>query len=155
MSVHTATIEWKRTSDEFLKGKYSREHTWKFDGGAIVSASSSPHVVPLPYSNAASVDPEEAFIASVASCHMLWFLHLARAQGFQIDHYHDAAEGVMSKTESGEFWISAITLRPAISYSGDKRPTDDEEQRLHHQAHEKCFIANSIKTEVKIAGMKH
>ena len=155
MSAHTATIEWKRTSDEFLKGKYSREHTWKFDGGAVVPASSSPHVVPLPYSNAACVDPEEAFIAAVASCHMLWFLHLARAEGFQIDHYQDTAEGVMAKSESGEFWISSITLKPVISYSGDKRPTPEEEHRFHHQAHKKCFIANSIKTQVTVAGRKN
>jgi len=131
-----------------LKGKYSREHTWSFDGGATVAASPSPSVVPAPYSNPALVDPEEAFVASVSSCHMLTYLHVARQQGFQVDSYRDEAVGAMTKNESGALWISSIALHPRIVYSGDKLPTPADEKRLHHLAHEQCFIANSIKTEV-------
>lgn len=150
MSEYRATISWKRTSPDFLKGKYSREHTWAFDGGAIVQASSSPSVVPVPYSNAACVDPEEAFVASISSCHMLTFLYLASRQGFQIDSYDDEAIGVMTKSESKVMWVSSVTLCPRIAYSGTTRPTPEEETQLHHEAHEQCFIANSIKTEVVV-----
>ena len=152
MSEHKATISWKRTSPDFLKGKYSREHTWTFDGGATVPASPSPSVVPGPYSNPANVDPEEAFVASVSSCHMLTFLHLASQQGFQVDRYEDEAVGAMTKNDAGVPWISEITLRPRIAYGGERRPTSAEEEGLHHAAHEQCFIANSIKTEVKVSG---
>ncbi len=150
MSEHKATIEWKRTSSDFLKGKYSREHSWKFDGGVTVPASSSPSAVPLPSSNPACVDPEEAFVAAVSSCHMLTYLYLAYREGFQIDSYHDDAVGIMSKGENGVPWVSSITLQPRIVYSGDKIPTNADEQRIHHLAHEQCFIANSIKTHVSV-----
>ena len=150
MSEHTATISWNRNSADFLKGKYSREHTWSFDGGAVVPASASPANVPGPYANAACVDPEEAFVASISSCHMLWFLFLASKQGFQVDSYDDAAVGVMTKNERGVPWLSSVTLRPTIVYSGEKQPTDADEARLHHQAHEQCFIANSVKTQVVV-----
>jgi len=152
MSEHKAAIRWKRTSSEFLKGKYSREHTWTFDGGATVPASPSPLAVPAPYSNAAHVDPEEAFVAAVSSCHMLTFLFVASKQGFQVDSYDDEAAGAMTKNEQGVPWISLITLNPKIVYSGPKLPTPADEKHLHHLAHEQCFIANSIKTEVKIGG---
>lgn len=152
MSEHKAIISWKRTSPDFLKGKYSREHTWTFDGGATVPASPSPSVVPVPFSNPANVDPEEAFVASVSSCHMLTFLHLACKQGFQVDSYDDETVGVMTKNDKGVAWISAVTLHPRIAYSGERRPTPADEDRLHHAAHEQCFIANSIKTEVKVGG---
>src|SRR5467141_3441799 len=122
MSEHKAIICWKRTSEEFLKGKYSREHTWTFDGGLTVPASPSPSVVPVPYSNPANVDPEEAFVASISSCHMLTFLHLAARSGFQVDRYHDAAIGVMTKNPAGAPWISSVTLNPTIVYSGEKLP---------------------------------
>jgi organic hydroperoxide reductase OsmC/OhrA len=148
MSEHRAIIRWKRTSEDFLKGKYSREHTWTFDGGITVQASASPSVVPGPWSNPACVDPEEAFVASVSSCHMLTYVYLACQRGFQVDRYEDEAVGVMSKNEKGVPWVSPITLRPQIAYSGDKLPTSADEQHLHHLAHEQCFIANSIKTEV-------
>jgi organic hydroperoxide reductase OsmC/OhrA len=148
MSEHKATISWKRTSEEFLKGKYSREHTWMFDGGAVVQASSSPTVVPVPYSNPAYVDPEEAYVASLSSCHMLTFLYLAGRQGFQVDSYDDAAVGVMTKNERKIPWISTVTLNPRVVYGGTKRPTAAEEEQLHHGAHEQCFIANSVKTEI-------
>jgi len=155
MSEHKATISWTRTGPDFLKGKYSREHTWRFDGGVTVPASPSPSVVPAPYSNPANVDPEEAFVAAVSSCHMLSFLFVASRQGFQVDNYHDEAVGVMTKNEKGVPWVSSVTLHPQIVYGGDKRPTPADEEHLHHLAHEQCFIANSIKTEVTVHGAKH
>jgi organic hydroperoxide reductase OsmC/OhrA len=154
MSEHNATIRWQRTSPEFLKGKYSREHTWSFDGGLTVPASPSPTVVPAPWSNPAHVDPEEAFVASVSSCHMLTFLFVAARQGFQVDRYDDEAVGVMTKNEKGVPWLSRVTLHPQIAYSGDKLPTPADEERLHHLAHEQCFIANSIKTEVVVESVR-
>jgi organic hydroperoxide reductase OsmC/OhrA len=150
MSEYKATIHWNRTSPEFVAGKYSREHTWTFDGGVTVPASSSPSVVPLPWSNPACVDPEEAFVASVSSCHMLTFLYLASREGFQIDSYKDEAVGLMTKDEKKVPWISAITLNPKIAYGGQKTPSPADEQRLHHLSHEQCFIANSIKTVVTV-----
>lgn len=150
MSEHKATIDWQRRDPGFLQGRYSREHTWQFDGGVTVPASPSPSVVPAPWSNPASVDPEEAFVASVSSCHMLTFLYLAARAGFEIDSYRDNAVGVMTKNERGVPWVSLVTLRPVIAWSGAKRPTAAEEHDLHHGAHEQCFIANSIRTEVRV-----
>ena len=150
MSNHCATIHWKRTSADFVKGSYSREHTWTFDGGLTIPASPSPSVVPAPFSNPANIDPEEAFVASVSSCHMLTFLYLASRAGFIIDDYEDDAVGVMTKNEKGVPWVSKITLRPRIAWSGEKLPTPAECQSLHHAAHEQCLIANSIKTEVVV-----
>jgi organic hydroperoxide reductase OsmC/OhrA len=150
MSEYKATISWTRTSPEFLKGKYSREHVWMFDGGATVPASPSPSGVPAPYSNPAHVDPEEAFVASISSCHMLTYLYLCYQQGFQVDSYHDEAIGTMTKNEKGVLWVSSVILQPKIAYSGDKLPSPADEERLHHLAHEQCFIANSIKTEVTV-----
>jgi organic hydroperoxide reductase OsmC/OhrA len=150
MSDYKALISWKLQGSEFLKGRYSREHTWTFDGGLSVPASSSPSVVPTPWSNPAAIDPEEAFVASIASCHMLTFIFLAGKKGFQIGGYSDEAVGVMTKNERGVPWVSTVTLHPKIDYSGDKRPTTEEIEQLHHHAHEQCYIANSIKTEVKV-----
>jgi organic hydroperoxide reductase OsmC/OhrA len=150
MSEYKATIKWQRTSPDFLKGRYSREHTWTFDGGATVPASASPHVVPAPWSNHAGVDPEEAFVASLSSCHMLTFVWLASKRGFQIDSYEDEAVGVMAKNEKGVPWVSSVVLHPKIAYSGDKKPTPADEQQLHHVAHEQCYIANSVKTAVTV-----
>lgn len=155
MSEHKAIVSWQRTSPDFLAGKYSREHTWTFDGGVVVPASSSPSVVPAAWSNPAHVDPEEAFVAAISSCHMLTFLFLASRAGFQVDSYRDEAVGAMTKNERGVLWVSAVTLHPQIIYSGEKNPTPADEQRLHHEAHEQCFIANSIKTEVVVDGIKH
>jgi len=152
MSEHVAIVKWTRTGPNFFKGQYSREHTWTFDGGVTIAASSSPSAVPLPWSNAAHVDPEEAYVASVSSCHMLTYLYLASRQGFQIDRYDDRAVGVMTRNERGVPWVSTIRLHPAIVYGGETRPTADDEERLHHAAHEQCFIAQSIKTEVVVAG---
>ena len=152
MSDHKATIHWDlRATDDFLKGKYSREHTWLFDGGFKVPASPSPSVVPMPWSNPANVDPEEAFVASASSCHMLTYLFLASKKGFQVDSYHDDAVGHISKNENGALWISSITLNPKIVYGGERAPTPADEEQLHHRAHQECFIANSIKTEVTVA----
>lgn len=155
MAEHKATIKWTLTSPDFLKGRYSREHTWNFDGGLTVQASSSPSVVPVPMSNPANVDPEEAFVASLSSCHMLTFLYLAGRQGFQIDSYQDDAIGHTSKNEKGAFWVSSVTLNPQIVYGGEKRPTPEEEAKLHHLSHEQCFIANSVKTVVTVKGVGH
>jgi organic hydroperoxide reductase OsmC/OhrA len=152
MSEHKAIISWERTSADFLIGKYSREHTWTFDGGLTVPASPSPFVVPAPYSNPAHVDPEEAFVAAISSCHMLTFLCLACQEGFQVDSYEDEAVGLTTKNEIGAPWVSLVTLRPQVSYSGGKLPAPADEERLHHLAHEQCFIANSIKTEVVVKG---
>jgi organic hydroperoxide reductase OsmC/OhrA len=150
MSQHLATIHWTRSGPDFLKGHYSREHTWSFDGGITVPASPSPLVVPVPWSNPANVDPEEAFVASVSSCHMLTFLWLASKEGFVADSYRDESVGVMTKNENGVPWVSTITLRPEIVWSGDKQPAASALERLHHLAHEQCFIANSIKTLVVV-----
>ena len=150
MSNHTATIAWTRTSPDFLKGAYSREHTWTFDGGLVIPASPSLAVVPAPYSNPAHVDPEEAYIASISSCHMLTYLYLASKAGFQIDAYSDEAVGVLTKNEKGIPWVSSVALHPAIVYSGEKRPTEADVDRLHHLSHEHCFIANSVKTEISV-----
>lgn len=150
MSEHTATILWERTGDGFLSGRYFREHTWTFDGGVVVPASPSPSVVREPWSNPANVDPEEAFVASVSSCHMLTFLYLASREGLQVDRYEDAAVGVMTRNERGIPRVSRITLRPRIAYGGGRIPTPEDVDRLHHLAHEQCFIANSIRTEVVV-----
>jgi organic hydroperoxide reductase OsmC/OhrA len=150
MAEHKATIHWKRGTGDFLKGKYSREHTWQFDGGLTVPASSSPHVVPTPWSNPANVDPEEAFVAAASSCHMLTFLFLASKKGFQIESYDDEAVGTMTKGPNGTPWINLVTLNPRIVYNG-KVPNASEEEELHHHAHEQCFIAQSIKAEVKVS----
>jgi organic hydroperoxide reductase OsmC/OhrA len=151
MSKHGAKIEWHVSGPNFLKGQYSREHTWTFDGGITVPASPAPSGVPAPWSNAANVDPEEAFVAAIASCHMLTFLWLASKQGFQIDSYSDEAVGEMTKNERGVPWVSSVTLHPQIVYGGDTRPSPEQELHLHHEAHEQCYIANSVKTAVTVA----
>ena len=150
MSEHKAAICWKGVGPDFLKGKYSREHTWTFDGGVTVPASPSPSNVAAPYSNPSNVDPEEAFVAAVASCHMLTYLFLAYQQGFQVDHYDDEAVGRMTRNDEGRPWVSSVTLYPRIAYGGARLPTPADEERLHHLAHDQCIIANSIKTKVSV-----
>lgn len=150
MSNHIATIRWTRSGPDFLERRYSREHTWHFDGGVTVPASPSPLVVPAPWSNEACVDPEEAFVAAVSSCHMLWFLHVAADAGFIVDSYEDQAAGVMTKNDDGIPWVSSITLRPRVTWSGEVHPTPAEVDHLHHEAHRRCFISASIKTTVSI-----
>ncbi|HSY44138.1 MAG TPA: OsmC family protein [Candidatus Acidoferrum sp.] len=150
MAEYKTIIKWHRTSPDFLRGKYSREHTWIFDGGMTILASSSPHVVPVPWSNPTHVDPEEAFVASISSCHMLTFLYLAGKQGFQVESYEDEAVGSMTKNEKGVPWMSSVSLNPKIIYGGEKIPTSAEAEHLHHLAHEQCYIAQSVKTEITV-----
>ena len=153
MSTYTATVRWKRGADDaFAAGRYSRAHEWAFDGGAVVPASASPHVVPKSYSDEAGVDPEEAFIASLSSCHMLFLLDLARRAGFVIDSYEDRAEGVLEKGADGRIAMTRLTLRPHIEWGGGKKPDDAALAELHHKAHEACFIANSVTTKVTVEG---
>lgn len=147
---HTAMIRWTRSGPDFAKGKYSREHTWTFDGGATVAASPSPHVVPAPWSNPANVDPEEAFVAAIASCHMLTFVWLASREGFVADSYEDQAVGVMAKNDQGVPWVAEVKLRPRITWSGAKHPTPADLERLHHKSHEQCYVAQSVKTAVTV-----
>jgi len=150
MSEHKATIRWMQSQGDFLKGTYSREHTWTFDGGITVQASSSPAAVRVPFSNPANVDPEEAFVASLSSCHMLTYLYVASRKGFEVSSYEDEAVGVMTKNERGVPWVSTVNLHPRITYTGSKSPTSEEVNQMHHAAHEGCFIANSVKTEVHV-----
>jgi organic hydroperoxide reductase OsmC/OhrA len=153
MSTYTATIRWTRKPEErFVDGKYSRAHEWRFDGGAVVPASSSPSVVRIPFSDPAGVDPEEALVASLSSCHMLFFLDFAKRPGFVVDAYEDAAEGVMAKRADGRVAMTMVTLKPRVAFSGDKRPTAADLAALHHAAHEACYIANSVNFEVRVEG---
>lgn len=149
MSEYMATIRWQRqTAETFLDNQYSRGHEWLFDGGVTVPASSSPHVVPLPYSVETNVDPEEAFIASLSSCHMLFFLEIAAKNRFVIDDYTDNAVGFMQAGEDGKICMTRVILRPRVTFSGDKQPDRSKLEKMHYQSHEACFIANSVKTEV-------
>lgn len=151
MSEYSAEIKWTRGEDEdFVDNRYSRGHWWLFDGGTVVAASSSPQVVPLPYSVAAHVDPEEAFVAALSSCHMLFFLSIAAKRKFTIDQYVDHAVGVMQADDHKKISMTQVTLRPQVMFSGDRQPTIEQIEKMHHQAHEQCFIANSVKTEVLI-----
>lgn len=149
MSEYSATIEWERASAApFTDKKYSRGHTWKFDGGITVPGSASPRSVPIPYSVAAAVDPEEAFVAALSSCHLLWFLSIAAKRGFVVDRYSDAATGTLGMGSSGKFIMTRVTLRPHVAFSGPKRPIAEEFEAMHHEAHDECFIANSVRTEI-------
>jgi organic hydroperoxide reductase OsmC/OhrA len=150
VSRYNVHVEWERGPDEaFVDNRYSRRHRMLFDGGAEVAGSSSPHVVRPPLSDPTAVDPEEAFVASLSSCHMLWFLSLAAQAGFRVDRYADDAEGLMEKNAQGKVAITRVTLRPAVKFSGDKLPSRAELDGLHHKAHEECFIASSVKSEVR------
>ena len=150
MSTHSARIEWRRNGASFVDRRYSREHEWHFDGGAVTKASSSPHVVPVPFSNPANVDPEEAFVAALSSCHMLWFLDLAARAGHVVDQYTDRAEGHMGRREDGNEWIAKVELSPEVRFGDAQSPAEEAVRQLHHRAHEACFIANSVRTEVSI-----
>lgn len=150
MSSYTARVNWQRGDAPFLDNKYSRGHLWEFDGGVTVPASSSLHVVPIPLSVEANVDPEEAFVASLSSCHMLFFLALAAQQGVVVDSYVDDAIGIMGLNDQGKTAMLSVTLRPNIIFSGEKQPSSEELTALHHKSHDLCFIANSVTTEVMI-----
>jgi organic hydroperoxide reductase OsmC/OhrA len=147
--MHTATVVWERGDAAFVDNRYSRRHVIRFDGGAELAGSSSPTVVKPPYSDPAAVDPEEMFIASLSSCHMLWFLSLAAKEKFRVDRYEDEAEGVMEKNAEGKMAVTRVTLRPRVAFSGEKIPNAHDLERLHHTAHEECFIASSVKTDVR------
>ena len=149
MSTYAATIRWARSDALFTDNRYSRGHTWLFDGGIEVPASSSPHSVPVPYSQPRAVDPEEAFVASISSCHMLWFLSIAAKRGFCVDRYVDDALGVMARNDQGKFAMTLVTLRPRVDFVGTAIPSNSDVEAMHHKAHDECFIANSVKTEVR------
>jgi organic hydroperoxide reductase OsmC/OhrA len=151
MTTYTATIRWARSGDgDFSKGQYSRAHQWSFDSGLTVPASPSPHIVPAPWNDPNGIDPEEAFVASLSSCHMLFFVDYARRAGFVVDHYVDEAEGVLEKRADGKMAMTRVTLHPRIEWGGDNPPDAAAIADLHHRAHEACFIANSVTTEVTI-----
>jgi organic hydroperoxide reductase OsmC/OhrA len=150
MSTYTAQVAWKRGADEaFIDNRYSRRHVLRFDGGAELAGSSSPHVVPLPLSDARAVDPEEMFVAALASCHMLWFLSLAAARGFAVQAYVDDAEGTLARNAQGRLAMTLVTLRPEVLFDGPALPDTQQLHALHEEAHERCFIANSVNTEVR------
>ena len=147
MSHYSATVVWERGDRDFLGNAYSRGHEWRFDGGLTVPASSSPDIVPLPMSVAENVDPEEAFVASLSSCHMLFFLSLAQRRKIVVDRYTDDAVGYLEKREDGRSAMTRVVLRPNCEYAGDP-PDPALIEKLHHKAHELCFIANSVTSEV-------
>jgi organic hydroperoxide reductase OsmC/OhrA len=149
MSQYSAVVRWSRQPNEgFSDNQYSRGHTWEFDGGVTVPASSSPQVVPLPYSVAANVDPEEAFVAALSSCHMLVFLSIAAKRRYVVESYIDNAVGFLAEDVDGKTSVTQVILRPQIVFSGDQQPTVEQLEKMHHLSHKNCFIANSVKTEV-------
>ena len=150
MSEYVATIRWQRGDQEFIDDKYSRGHQWEFDGGVTVPASASPSIVPLPMSIAENVDPEEAFVASLSSCHMLFFLSLAAKRDFVPDVYTDAAVGHLEKSDDEKYVMTRVVLRPKITWSGKKIPSRQQIEKMHHRAHDLCFIANSVTCEIVI-----
>ena len=152
MPVHRATVEWALDGGNFLERRYSRAHTFSFEGGVTLAGSPSPHIVPAPWSRTDAVDPEALFTASLSACHMLWFLDLAARAGFTVAAYRDAAEGTLGKTAAGKMAMTRVVLRPVIDFSGQRRPTPEETAALHHAAHQACFIANSVTTEVVVEG---
>jgi len=147
MSEHRATVEWQRQTAQFDYQTYNRSHTLVFEGGIRVPASAAPANIPASAVGTPGVDPEQAFVASLSSCHMLWFLHLASRAGLVVEHYVDEALGVLEKNAAGRMAMTRVTLRPAVTYAG-RRPTSEEHAKLHEEAHDKCFIANSVKTQV-------
>ena len=149
MAEYHAVVEWERNGQAFTDGKYSRGHRWEFDEGVTVPASASPLHVPRGCADTAAVDPEEAFVAALSSCHMLFFLWLASRQGFAVESYRDAAVGVMGKDAEGKEAIVSVTLRPQVRFAGNRAPTPPELDALHHAAHEECYLARSVRTEVR------
>lgn len=151
MASYRATVDWALApGEDFPAGRYSRAHTLSFDGGTVVAGSASPQVVRAPWSDEAAVDPEEAFVASLSACHMLWFLHKAREAGLDVVRYRDEADGVMARDAGGRMAMTKVTLRPHIVFNGNP-PSTAALEALHHAAHEDCFIANSVKTEVTVS----
>jgi organic hydroperoxide reductase OsmC/OhrA len=152
VSLHRATVEWTLDDGDFLKRRYSRAHTLGFEGGVVVAGTPSPQVVPAPFSRVDAVDPEALFTASLSACHMLWFLDLAARAGFVVASYRDAAEGTLGKTAAGKTGMTRVMLRPVIVFAGETRPTPADIGALHHAAHEACFIANSVTSDVVVEG---
>ncbi|HLA14344.1 MAG TPA: OsmC family protein [Gemmatimonadaceae bacterium] len=150
MSTYTAVITWRRDDAAFVDNRYSRGHVWAFDGGAEVRASSSPSSVPAPLSDPSGVDPEEAFVASLSSCHMLWFLSIAAKQGWLIDGYVDHAVGYMEKNEEGRPAMTRVVLRPLVTFATEVVPAATQLRELHDRAHHECYIANSVRTVVTV-----
>lgn len=150
MKPHSAEISWHRGGAVFTDQRYSRAHRWRFDGGLEVPASSSPDIVRVPFSDPAAVDPEEAFIAALSSCHMLWFLDIACREGVRIERYADKAEGLLATRADGKLWLAHVLLRPLVTVSGERRPGDALMDALHHRAHEECFLANAVKSDVVV-----
>jgi organic hydroperoxide reductase OsmC/OhrA len=149
MTEYTVEALWQRGAQDFLDNRYSRRHLLHFDGGLAIPGSSSPHVVPVPMSDAAALDPEEAFVAALCSCHMLWFLSIAAQRGYRVDRYFDSASGVMARDATGRSMISLVTLHPAVAFSGEPQPTRAQIEQMHELAHQECFIANSVKTTLR------
>ncbi len=149
MSTYHATVDWAFAGEDFLRRRYSREHTVTFEHGTVVPGSASPHIVRAPWSRADAMDPEAAFTASLSQCHMLWFLDIAAGAGFSVAAYRDEAEGTLDKGGDGKLVMTRVVLRPAVTFTG-RQPTAEELAHLHHRAHEECFIATSVKTEVVV-----
>ncbi len=150
MAQYSADVIWERGEAVFTDNRYSRRHRWRFDGGLEVPGSSSPHSVPVPLSDPAAIDPEEAFVAALSSCHMLWFLSIAAKRGFRIDRYRDQASGIMERNADGRWCISTVTLRPEAQFSGKPLPTREQTEAMHHRAHEECYIAHSVSAQIRI-----
>ena len=150
MSEHRAVVRWEQSGGPFAKRQYSRAHSWSFDGGVTVSAAASPSAVPAQFTDASAVDPEEAFVAAIASCHLLSFLPLAALAGFEVLRYEDEAVGRMTKNEAGRHWVSEVELHPRITWAEGKAPDPEREAELHHRAHDDCYIANSVRTEIRV-----
>jgi organic hydroperoxide reductase OsmC/OhrA len=150
VSTYRATVDWKSDGGDFLKHRYSREHTVAFDGGLCVPGAASPHIVRAPYSRADALDPEAGFTAALSQCHMLWFLDLAARAGFAVAAYRDEAEGTLADRGDGKLVMTRVVLRPRVEFTGERQPTADELAQLHHRAHEECFLANSVKSAVAV-----
>lgn len=155
MSKYTATIKWSRNGQTFIDNKYKRAHRWEFDNGQIISASASPNIVPTPLSDPSAIDPEEAFIAALSSCHMLWFLSIAAKAGYVVENYKDKAEGILAKNNEGKQAITEVSLFPQVTYQKGQKPTEQKDQQMHQQASTQCFIANSVETKVKVEPAIH
>ena len=153
MGIYQATIRWRRSTEEtFTDGRYSRAHEWLFDGSASVRASASPLTVPLPFSDPSGVDPEEALVAALSSCHMLFFLSFAAKEGFVVASYLDCAVGILDKTPEGKEWMAKVTLRPCVVFEGERRPTAGEVESLYRRSHDACYVANSVRSEIQVDG---
>jgi organic hydroperoxide reductase OsmC/OhrA len=149
VSEYCAEVIWERGAQQFTDNRYSRAHRLRFDGGLDVPGSSSPHSVPLPWSDPAALDPEEAFIGSLASCHMLWFLSIAAQRQYCVDRYRDLANGILDRNSAGQWCMTQVTLRPEVQFSGPLQPGRAEIEALHQAAHQQCYIAHSVTTQVR------